>query len=126
MKWLLVVLVILLAWLFYKIAKFDSQYNVEEIMKRLKEEKEEFKEEMEEVGEVIEDTVEEFVEDVKELFEEEQHCRCKDCMGGVFSDCRKLPEINVSNWNVSKVTHCDEEHECCKGCNECNCNDEEK
>ena len=26
-------------------------------------------------------------------------------MGGVFSDCRKLPEINVSNWNVSKVTN---------------------
>ena len=28
-----------------------------------------------------------------------------DNMGGVFSDCRKLPEINVSNWNVSKVTN---------------------
>ena len=28
-----------------------------------------------------------------------------DNMGGIFSDCRKLPEINVSNWNVSKVTN---------------------
>ena len=26
-------------------------------------------------------------------------------MGGIFSDCRKLLEINVSNWNVSKVTN---------------------
>ena len=101
MKWLLVVLVLLLVWMFYKIAKFDSQHDVEEIMKRLKEEKEEFKEEMEEVGEVIEDAVEEFVEDVKELFEEEQHCRCKDC-------------------------HCGEEHECCRGCNGCNYNDDEE
>ena len=101
MKWLLVVLVLLLVWMFYKIAKFDSQHDVEEMMKRLKEEKEEFKEEMEEVGEVIEDAVEEFVEDVKELFEEEQYCRCKDC-------------------------HCGEEHDCCKGCNGCNYNDDEE
>lgn len=100
MKWLLVVLVLLLVWMFYKVAKFDSQHDVEEIMKRLKEEKEEFKEEMEEVGEVIEDAVEEFVEDVKELFEEEQQCRCKNC-------------------------HCGEEHDCCKGCNGCNHNDKE-
>lgn len=101
MKWLLVVLVLLLIWMFYKIAKFDSQHDVEEIMKRLKEEKEEFKEEMEEVGEVIEDAVEELVEDVKELFEEEQHCKCKDC-------------------------RCGEEHDCCKGCNGCNYNDDEE
>lgn len=94
MKWLLLVLVILLVWMFYKIAKFDSQIDVEEIMKRLKEEKEE-------VGEVIEDTVEELVEDVKTLFEEEQHCRCKDC-------------------------HCGEEHECCRGCNGCDCNNDEE
>ena len=26
-------------------------------------------------------------------------------MGGLFSDCRKLSEINVSNWDVSKVTN---------------------
>jgi surface protein len=26
-------------------------------------------------------------------------------MGGAFSDCKKLPEINVSNWDVSKVTN---------------------
>ena len=26
-------------------------------------------------------------------------------MGGVFTDCSKIPELNVSNWNVSKVTN---------------------
>ena len=26
-------------------------------------------------------------------------------MGGIFSDCRKLKEINVSDWDVSKVTN---------------------
>ena len=101
MKWIIVVLVVLLVWLFYKVAKFDSQHDVEEIMRKLKEEKAEFKEDMEEIGEVIEDRVEEFVEDVKELFEEEHYCKCNNC-------------------------HCDEEHDCCKGCNGCNYNDDEE
>ena len=85
-KSLVVVLIILgLIFLFYKLALLDSQHDVEEIMRRLKEEREELEEEIEEV-------VEEFVEDVKEIFEEEQKCKCEHC-------------------------HCgDEGHECCGGC----------
>lgn len=75
-KGLVVVLIILgLIFLFYKLAMLDSQHDVEEIMRRLKEEREELEEEIEEV-------VEEFVEDVKELFEEEHKCNCNHCHCG--------------------------------------------
>ena len=72
-KGLVILLIIFgLMFVFFKLTLLDSQHDVEEIMRRLKEEREELEEEIEEV-------VEEFVEDVKELFEEEHKCNCNHC-----------------------------------------------